>query len=148
MKSIIIYISIHHENTKKIAEVMSKKLGAELISIDQIDLVNLKDFDLVGMGSGIFHGKHHGKILEFASVDGIKGKDVFIFSTSGTGNKKYNQALRNQLEINKANVIGEFTCKGFDTYGLMKWIGGISKGHPNSKDFLKANEFIDSITKI
>ena len=37
--------------------------------------------------------------------------------------------------------IGRFQCKGFDTYGPFKLIGGIAKGHPDQKDIREAVEF-------
>ncbi|MEE1099963.1 MAG: hypothetical protein U0K86_00580 [Agathobacter sp.] len=35
--------------------------------------------------------------------------------------------------INNKNcpIIGKFSCKGYDTYGPFKLVGGIAKSHPN-----------------
>ena len=32
------------------------------------------------------------------------------------------------------NIVGRFSCKEFDTFGPLKLIGGVSKGHPDEKD--------------
>ena len=37
------------------------------------------------------------------------------------------------------NIVGRFSCKGFDTFGPFKLIGGVSKGHPDEKDIAAAN---------
>lgn len=36
---------------------------------------------------------------------------------------------------------GTFTCRGFDTFGPFRLIGGIAKGHPNEKELEKARAF-------
>jgi len=43
------------------------------------------------------------------------------------------------------DVIKEFSCKGFDTVGPFKFIGGISKGRPNEKDLENAKNFARSL---
>jgi len=35
VKTLVVYISIHHENTEKAAEVMAEEPGADLVSIGQ-----------------------------------------------------------------------------------------------------------------
>ena len=45
------------------------------------------------------------------------------------------------------NAIGKFFCKGYDTYGPFKLVGGIAKGHPDEKDLMAAVEFYKGITK-
>ena len=38
-------------------------------------------------------------------------------------------------------VLGEFGCKGYDTFGPFKLVGGIAKGRPNERDLEKAEAF-------
>ena len=38
-------------------------------------------------------------------------------------------------------VLGEFSCKGFDTFGPFKLVGGIAKGHPDEQDLSNARRF-------
>ena len=40
---------------------------------------------------------------------------------------------------------GKYSCKGYDTFGPFKLIGGIAKGHPNEKDLAGAVEFYQNI---
>ncbi|WP_305153276.1 hypothetical protein [uncultured Dubosiella sp.] len=44
-------------------------------------------------------------------------------------------------------MIGAFGCRGFDTFGPFKWIGGIAKGRPDQKDVENAVCFFEEITK-
>ena len=38
-------------------------------------------------------------------------------------------------------MLGEFGCKGYDTFGPFKLVGGIAKGHPDQKDLAAARAF-------
>ena len=66
---------------------------------------------------------------------------VLIFSTSGFGTTRYHAELRKALEERGYQVVGDFACKGWDTYGLFKLFGGINKGRPKAKDLDRAREF-------
>ena len=44
-------------------------------------------------------------------------------------------------------IVGEFSCKGFDTFGPFKLIGGISKGHPDKNDLDNAKAFFKELEK-
>lgn len=38
-------------------------------------------------------------------------------------------------------VVGEFHCRGFDTFGPLLLMGGIHRQHPNQRDRNHAEEF-------
>ena len=40
------------------------------------------------------------------------------------------------------NIVGRFSCKGFDTFGPFKLIGGVSKGHLDEKDIAAASRVL------
>lgn len=141
MKSLIIYASVHHGNSKKLAEKLGEFLQAPVVSVKEASQLDLIEYDLVGLGSGIYHGQHHAKLKELAKSQSFTNKGVFVFSTSGTGSAKYNKDLEGALAEGGARVLGSYACKGYDTFGIWKWIGGIAKGHPNDKDFAAAREF-------
>lgn len=142
---LIIYYSYHHGNTKKITSAMEGVSTAEACAIDKIGTVNIENYEIIGFGSGIAYGKHYAKLLNAVDQLNWQGKNVFVFSTSGTGNKKYNSTLIELLKNAGASVIGDFTCKGYDTVGPFKLIGGVSKGHPDNDDITAAKQFIQSI---
>jgi flavodoxin len=73
----------------------------------------------------------------------VTKKKAFIFSTSGQTGKtsKFHQKLREALESKGFDIVGEFNCAGFDTYGVLKIMGGIQKGHPDEADLKQAEIF-------
>lgn len=142
-KCLIVYYSYHHGNTKKIAAVMAEASGAELCTVDDLDSQKLQDYELIGFGAGIAYGKHYDKLLQAAGALDLRGKTAFVFSTSGSGKAQSNHAaLIELLKKSGADIAGSFACKGFDTVGPFKLIGGIAKGHPNAADFESAKKFI------
>ncbi len=144
MKTAIIYKSIHHGNTKKIAEVMANSLEAELLDLKDTDKDIIKEYDLIGFGSGIYYGKPHKKLMKFVEeLDRVKDKKAFVFTTSGRG--KPNKWLKENLSNKGFEVVGEFHSKGYDTYGLTKLLGGISKGKPDEVDLQNAGKFANSL---
>ena len=150
MKTLIICFSYHHQNTEKIASVFAKTLGAEVKAPSEVSPNELCNYDLVGFGSGIYFGKHHQVLLDVVDkLPTITERKGFIFSTSGqTGNEsKSHKKLREKLEAKGFNIAGEFNCAGFDTYGLMKIVGGIKKGHPDEEDLKDAETFAQSLNQ-
>ena len=147
MKILIIVKSKHQENTLKIAEAMSEAAPATVVQLDDAHLYNLKEYDIIGLGSGIYYGKHDKGLIAFVkkNIDNINS--AFVFSTSGTGKEKYNGKLCRILEENGKKVLGSFTCKGLDKFFIFAIGGGVSKGHPSIEDFDAAQSFIENIVK-
>ena len=51
----------------------------------------------------------------------------------------YNEPVREQLESKGFEVIGSFSCRGFDTVGPFGFIGGIEQGgRPDEHDLDRA----------
>jgi flavodoxin len=148
MKTLIICFSYHHKNTEKIASIFAKTLIAEVKTPTEVDPTGLNNYDLIGFGSGISFGSHYKALLDFASkLPVVTDKKAFIFSTSGqTGNgSKFHRKLRETLESKGFIIAGEFNCAGFDTYGFLKIVGGIQKGHPDEEDLKQAEAFAKNL---
>jgi flavodoxin len=146
MKTLIIYISVHHGNTERVAKVMANILDADLSQVEQADASILEQYDLIGFGSGIYFGKHHKSLLDFVDkLPVLRNKKTFIFSTSGLRKIRFihnfNKPLKEKLQRKGIDIIDEFSCRGFDTYRAAKIIGGINKGRPNAKDLQEAEGF-------
>ncbi len=148
MKTLIIYASIHHGNTEKIGKAMAKTLNAEIINVNDVNINNLQNYDLIGFGSGIYGGKFHKNMLDLIEkLPSVDNKRTFIFSTSSMEKKRYNSSIEEKLKEKGFEVIGSFTCKGYDTFGPFKLVGGIGKGRPNEEDIKKAVDFAKGIAK-
>lgn len=150
MKILIIYQSIHHGNTKKIAQAMAEVLKAELAQPDELFGKNLAEYDLIGFGSGIYFGKHHRSLLNLIdTLPNLKSKRCFIFSTSGLKEgsifNKFSKTIKTKLTAKEFNIIGEFACRGYDTTGPLKFIKGMHKGRPHEQDLAKARMFAESL---
>jgi flavodoxin len=84
MKSLIILFSYHHHNTEKIARVFAKVLDAQVKTPQQVNPEELREYSLVGFGSGIYGAKNHGSLLGLADkLPHADGRKAFIFSTFG-----------------------------------------------------------------
>jgi flavodoxin len=147
MKSLIICKSVHVGNTEKIARRMAKILNANLIEPKECNSNQLKEFDLIGFGSGIYSAKHHQSILKLTDkLPQVTNKRAFIFSTAGViGEKKVKKdhsELRSKLESKGYMIVDEFSCKGFNKNSFLKYLGGMNKGRPNEDDFRAAEEFV------
>jgi len=154
MNALIICISIHHGNTKKIAKTIAEVLNARLIKPNEVNINELSEYDLIGFGSGIYFSKHHKSLLNVVDkLPKLDGKKVFIFSTSGMKQgglfNRFDRSLKEKLRERGFDIMGEFSCLGFDTSGPFKFIGGISKGRPNKKDLENARSFaLDLLEKL
>ncbi len=145
MRSIIIYASTHHGNTKKLVDAIANECEIEVVDVTKIKEKDLKEYDLIGVASGIFYTKFAAPVLGFASVNLPMNKDVFFIATAGNTNKGNFKSIEAIANEKKCNVVGRFQCKGFDTYGPMKLIGGINKDRPNEEDLKSAVDFYKGI---
>ena len=59
--------------------------------------------------------------------------------------ENFHKPLRTILTAKGFNIVGEFNSAGFDTFGVLKLVGGISKGRPNAEDLKKAEEFASKL---
>lgn len=145
MRTAIIYASVHHGNTMKIVKEIANNGQVDLIDATKISEKDLTNYDLIGFASGIYYRKFHQSVLNFASVNLPVGKDVFLICTHG-GSSAF-QSIETITENKQCTVKGKFSCKGYDTYGPFKLIGGIAKGHPDEKDLSNAVEFYRGLMK-
>jgi flavodoxin len=150
MKSLLIVISIHHNNTRQIADAMAKVLDAQLKNPQDVKPEELQDYNLVGFGSGIYGEKHHESLLELADkLPQVSNKIAFLFSTAALTNDKKvindHSKLREKLQLKGYIIFDDFQCKGFNTNSFMKYFGGMNKGRPNAEDLKNAEEFAQNL---
>jgi flavodoxin len=150
MKSLLIVISIHHNNTGKIAETIAKILDAQIKKPSQINPEEIQEFDLVGFGSGIYDYTTHKALSNLADkLPKVNNKNAFIFSTGGLSSirkaRKDHSTLREKLESKGYKIVDEFQCKGLNTNSFLKYFGGMNKGRPNEEDLKNAEEFAEKL---
>ncbi|HEX2980587.1 MAG TPA: flavodoxin family protein, partial [Anaerolineaceae bacterium] len=154
VKSLLILVSYHHKNTKKIADVCARVLDAQIKAPQQINIEGLQEYDLIGFGSGIYDQRHHKYILDLADkLPQAASRKAFIFSTSGVSRKfalKHSiddphMVLREKLRSKGCVIVDEFNCAGWDTNSFLKLIGGINRGKPNAEDLMNAKEFATNL---
>lgn len=147
MKTAIVYYSKHHENTKKLLDAIKKSSSDDitLIDVTQTSTHSLSKYDLVGFASGIYYSKFEKRVLAFAKNNLPEGKDVFFLYTYGAEKSGYTNAIQEAVASKHANVLGEYGCFGFNTFGPFKLIGGIAKNHPTASEIDGAVAFYKNL---
>jgi flavodoxin len=150
MRILIVYVSVHHGNTERVARTMANVLAANLVQVREASAAVLEQYDLIGFGSGIYFGRHHENILHFVDkLPVLRDKKAFIFSTSGLRKiplvHDFDRSLKRKLQRKGFSVIAEFSCRGLDTYRATRLVGGINRGRPNDEDLKRAAEFARSL---
>lgn len=148
MKTVLIYASTHHGNTKKVVDAISNECEIEVVDATKVHEKDLKDYDLIGLASGIFFTKFSEQVLNFARVNLPSNKDVFFIATAGNPMNGNFNSIADIAKDKKCNERGRFQCKGFDTYGPFKLVGGIQKGHPNESELKAAVEFYKGLQEV
>lgn len=143
MKILIVYASVHHGNTKKIAEAAARAISADLLDVMREKPENVGSYDLVGIASGVFYHGLHEKIKNFISTADFRpGQKVFFLVTCGVPYRDYSSAARKELKKRQVECLSAFQCRGFDTFGIFGKFGGIAKGHPDRRDIAKVETFV------
>ena len=145
----VVYSSVHHGNTRLLANTLAQSLNATLLSAEDASQVPPSDFDVWGLGSGIYFGRHHRHLLDLVDGWNTGPKACFIFSTAGLPFLKRWQhaALRRRLLARQVPIVAEFCCRGWDTVGPLWLMGGLNRKHPNQSDLAQATEFCVSLRR-
>ena len=145
--AVIIYASTHHGNTKKVVEAIAKEFDVELIDATQVHEKDLTGYDLIGFASGIYAAQFHQQIKNFAQINLPQNKKIFFIMTSAM-NKDFTKSMSDSIKGKNAEVVGKFTCHGYNTFGPFKLVGGTSKGHPDENDLKDAVEFYRTLVRV
>jgi flavodoxin len=150
VETLIVYKSYHYMNTERVAKAMAEVIEAQTSKLEDVVPEALREFDLIGFGSGIYGSKHHNALIELIETMPAMEKDVFIFSTAGILRKANHQVIREKLAEKGCRIVGEFTCTGqfAGTLRLKKdwtvvgeFVGEMNKGHPDEMDLDNARAF-------
>lgn len=141
-KIVIIYTSMHHGNTYKLVKAISDKHNIEIIDATKQMVADLQKYDVIGFASGIDFGKFYETIENFAKENLPIKKQVFFLYTCAMERKGFTNSIREIVTKKDAEVLGEYGCKGYNTYGPWKVIGGMNKKHPTEEEILLALSFL------
>ena len=145
MKTAICYYSHHHGNTRRVVEAMAQTEELDLIDVSGGQTPRLEDYDRIGFASGIYGFEVHKSVVEFARQYLPAGKPVFFVYTYGGVKGTGSKAVAEIANAKGCSILGEFSCKGYDTFGPFKMVGGIAKGHPDTQDLDNARRFFRQI---
>ncbi len=145
-RTLVIYKSVHHQNTARVARVIADILHADLGTPDEVDPEKISNYDLVGFGSGIYFGRFHPSLrdwIERVPVVTDSLRHAFVFSTEGLPalGWLWHWSLKSRLRKKGFDIVDEFHSSGFDTVGLLSLLGGLNCRHPDQRDLEYAASF-------
>lgn len=145
-KAILFCYSIHHGNTRKVLDAVAAALPVRVVDVPLREEVDLTQYDLVGFASGIYMSRF-GKPVEnlIRELPGLSGKPCFTMYTCGAPAGEFAIGVQSLLKAQGAVVEGGWHCRGFDTFGPFKLVGGIAKGRPDGRDAEDAVRFVGSL---
>ena len=145
MKTAVCYYSRHHGNTLRVLQAMAGERELELIDVTSRIAVHLEDYDCIGFASGIYYAQFQETVLQFARQYLPRDKAVFFVYTYGFLRRGYTRSIAAIAAEKGSRILGEYGCRGFDSYGPFRLLGGIAKGHPNAEELERARVFCRSL---
>ena len=140
MRAAIIYHSSHHGNTRKVLDALAAEFGVELLEAAEASNIDLGSYDAVSFASGIYYSEFAQAVTACAERLPA-GMPAFLIYTCGSKSSRYGSAIRGVLAERANPLLGTFGCRGWDTFGLFRLIGGIAKHHPDDADLAAARAF-------
>ena len=145
-KAVIIYASTHQGNTRKLVSAICRQYGMEAIDAAVRDRADLSRYDLIGFASGIDFGRFYPAVERFLRNNLPPDKRIFFLYTCARVREGFTGTVREAAAEKNALVLGEYGCRGYNTYGPWKLIGGMNKGHPNGEEIAAAAAFVGNLS--
>ena len=149
IRPLIVLKSVHHHSTLRVAEAMVEVMGGRIVEPVEATAELLAEHDVIGVGSGIYYGRFHAEIRDWAAKARAanEGQKAFVLSTSGLPmlSGMYHRPLVRQLETAGFDVVAEFRCSGHDSWGPLWFFGGLHQRHPDAADLRRAREFATAL---
>ncbi|MDD2647806.1 MAG: flavodoxin domain-containing protein [Eubacteriales bacterium] len=145
MKTAVVVMSKHHGNTRKLVDAIAREHEITVIDAGANSSTDLSGYDCIGFASGIAYGKFYKQIGDIIENDLPSGKKVFFLYTCARNDKDFAAHEREQAQKKGCKVLGVYGCSGFNTYSVLKLIGGINKGHPDESELRGAVDFFAAL---
>lgn len=140
VKTLILYESLHHGNTRKLVDAIAAEYPVEICDARSFD-GDLSKYDLIGFASGVAFGKYYNEIYALAIDRMPFEKDVFFIFTAGTPVGDPAKDIKTVARQRENRIHGAYCCRGYDTFGPLKLVGGINKGCPTEEDIKGAVDY-------
>lgn len=147
VKTVILYYSKHHGNTKKLVDAIKDKYDVTAVDILKKEETDLVSADMIGIASGIYAGSFAKPLLRYLKENLPDGKRVFFISTSAGPKPGYEKTVKTLTDNKSCEFMGSYSCKGFNTFGPTKLFGGTAKGHPTEDEINGAVSFFEGLVK-
>ncbi|MDY6324974.1 MAG: flavodoxin domain-containing protein [Catonella sp.] len=145
-KTVILYYSKHHGNTKKLVDAIAKSDDIDLIDVTETTSADLSGYDKIGIASGIYAGQFPKPMVKFVESNLPEGKPVFIIITSASGSEGYFNSMIKKVEGKGCKIIGKYSARGYCTWGPFKIVGGVSKERPTEEEISGAVDFYKKLS--
>ena len=147
MKSVIVYASCHHGNTEKLVRHLADRYGIVLVDAQARNILELEEYDLIGFASGIDFGKFYPPVTALAQKLSA-GKHVYALYTCARDQARYGAEIEEIARQTGCRYLGKYGCKGYNTYGPWKIIGGMNKAHPDARELEEACDFYETMVSM
>ena len=149
MKKIaIVYASRHHGNTWKLVNAISERYPVTAIDAEIQRSVDLSENDLVGFASGIDFGRFYDSVEVFLRNNLPEKKPVFFLYTCARESRRFTESIEKEAMKKDAVLLGGYGCRGYNTYGPWKLIGGMNRMHPTAEEQEAAVRFVESLLEL
>ncbi len=137
------HLNYHHQKDDSISNISTPSVIS--FNVTQKREQDLHGYDVIGFASGIYYGEFAEQVLNFARVNLPPQKKVFFMATCGNPMKSYFKGISKIAADKQCVEVGKYLCKGFDSFGPFKLVGGIQKGHPTDEEIKSAVEFYNNL---
>jgi hypothetical protein len=145
-KTMILYRSPHHGNTKKLLDAIVQAHPDVVLVKAGEDALDAAQFDTIGIASGVYIGKlHHTVRKALASMNGGGRKAFAVYSCGDKQGVKYGERFLALLQNQGFEPCGFYWCVGLDSVGPLRLIGGINKGRPTEEEIQGAVKFFEGL---
>ena len=141
----ILYYSSHHGNTKKLLDAIAEKHEVTLIDITEGAECDLTGYSCIGIASGIYAGSFAKQMIQYVEDHLPEEKPVFYIYTSAMGKGGFLGKIRAAVQKMNGRELGAYGCRGYNTVGPFKIVGGTGKGHPTESEIASAVRFYEKM---
>ncbi len=156
----IVLFSTRGGNTEKVANELVHELNCKCVKVakdSNPSAINLTDYDLLFVGTGIYAGKPNKDMLNYLKDANFKKHvhfAVFItwYGVKGSDEKIFNK-IKTVLEGKEQKVLdGYYKCygEGHSSFerGFASFMGSSALGHPDSSDLSAARKWAREIIAV